>query len=359
MKFISLQTFVLFLFLPLSAKSPSSDTAYAILQNIKMPAELIAGVLPKSYQAALTLDGTVAEETAVALAGLSLPPPHYEEVFDKGKFTLRLADGPYAAQTRDLITGIVNPIAMIDLLLAGLLKYREPVQFDLLARETVLQKSVTELNGRTLVTVHLRPRGTRFGYSCEDRGGTLQETWLTALDCSIDLERHLATGIDMRKVVRVRGEAPADSGTRVHFQYRFEYETVDGHVLPAFLSVAINDSLALRVRARYRHERNALVFDAKEIFWRGDGSQSAASLRMLYGVYLFGRKKESAAHDLPPGKYALRLVSAARLAREAGNALAEGRIEAALEILRELSDQYKGTPQAIEAEKLLQGLSPY
>jgi hypothetical protein len=98
--------FILAAFLPVAARPALPDTAYAILQTIKTPQELVGGVLPSSYCASLALEGSLASEMEAALTGLGLPAPQYEEVFDKGRFTLRLANSAYTVPTRDLLSGI-------------------------------------------------------------------------------------------------------------------------------------------------------------------------------------------------------------------------------------------------------------
>ncbi|MDD5674688.1 MAG: hypothetical protein PHC61_11030 [Chitinivibrionales bacterium] len=346
---------LLLVFFQAGAKAPSADTAYAVLQSVKMPSQLITGVLPRSYRASVTLAGSLAAEMETACKQLELEAPQYEESFDNGKFTLRLANGAYPEQTRDLLGGIINPITMIDLLLAGVVKFKEPARFNLLMTETALQKNYAIVKNRSVATVHLRPRANRFGYACEDLGGRLVESWLSALDCTIDTAAHLVMELDLRKHVRVRGEAPApDSVPGVDYGYRFEYETINGHVLPAALYVTVNDTPTLSVKARYRRENKAVVFDQKEIYCRNrDGSPAA--IHMRYGVYRFTSGKETATATASP-KYAGRLLNAARLARSAGAALSDGHIEAALDFLHQLTTEYKGTPQAVEGEKLLQGL---
>ena len=112
---------------------------FAIVKSIKSPQELLFPFFPKKYCVPVTLSGKIADEMKSALDSLKLELPHYQEKFDGKSFNLVLGEEGYSTKTRELLSGILNPVELIDIVVSSVVKYREANKFSEIIRETKIQ----------------------------------------------------------------------------------------------------------------------------------------------------------------------------------------------------------------------------
>jgi len=307
------------------------------------------------------LSGPIADEMRRMLDKMDLTPPRFAEIMGRDRdLSLFIANDDYPLETRDLISGILNPTDMIDILLSSLLKYRNAEKFARIKDETTARLLREQGPGGPAFLVALAPRGQRFAYTYEDAGAAVHETWLTELSLLLDSASLRVHRIALRRCARsvtaAQEERPGiDTAAMV---YTIDYDSINGAVVPVRLALSVNGSAAVTVDATYRTERGYTVFDRRRICCSRKGTPEPSCLTMQYGAYTMGYAASASAQRKSQGRgrYAQRLAKAATLSRKAAEDLRKGNISAAVRALRTLIDSYPETPQAIEAEKVLAGL---
>ena len=315
--------------------------------------------MPRSYSVPVTLSGSVAEEMKQTLADMDLEEPRYNEILDRKKrFQLMLANEGYSAQTRDLLSGILNPIEMIDVVLTSIVRYREKELLNTMLRETNFEKKLTEKNGMPVWALIFTPKGKRFSYRYQDMGAYVEEVWLTKLILAVDTATMKAQQLLVKKHSRMFRADDDKQPVAVAKKYRYEfaYEEIGKATLPSKLSLHVNDSLTLTIGAAYKKLKNFVVFNNRNICYHFPG-RLPSCLTMSYGNY----DLQASPHVLKTtpaasGKHAKKIKQAAELARKASIALKNGKIDIAVRTMRAIAQSYRGTPQAVEAQKLLEGL---
>ncbi len=336
---------------------PKLSEPYKILARIQPPYSLVAKLLPRRYTVPVTLSGSIADEIALILDTIDIDAPLYTEQFDKKQgFSLRIANKHYPAKTRELLSGIINPIEMTEVILNAILKYGNRDVLLQLQNETIIE-SKTHPNQPTTLNVFLAPKGSRFCYEYRDMGAYLHESWLTSLSISIDTTTMLAKQLSLVKHSRTftgNQKEPAPIKT-VHQDYHFSYTAIGDNLLPAYLSCAIDSLETLSISATYRQMGTYTLFDERKITYRLPNS-SKANLILQYGTYNLDAPLKYLSKVIGSGTYVKMLERAAEHSRKARQALNNGNIQSAIFIMKDLVKNYPNTPQAVEAHKLLAGL---
>jgi hypothetical protein len=335
-----------------------SDTAYSALKfilSLKSPCELVAPYLPEGYSVAVTLAGSIADEMQSTLAALGLPRPRYRETYDgMGHFRLMLDNPDYPAETRDLLSGIINPIEMTETILRSIVKYRDEAGLRRMLAETTLRTATNRRGAAPRWELTFAPIGERFCYAYEDRGAVIAEEWLTELRLTADPRTRLVDEISLVKYLRTIDvhDAAKPAPVGAHFTYRIGYERHDTALLPRSLEVFIDSALSLTLTVAYRPEGGGLVLDSRAIC-TNQPSHAPACVTMTYGIYdrRWRALTEKNSARAPGGSTQLR--AAAALSLKASRAFSDGAIGKAVMHLRTLIRLYPATPQAIEARKLL------
>lgn len=340
-----------------SAGSAPLD-GYKLLRSVQSPVDLIVPHLPSAYTAQVSLTGDAVDEMGNALKKLNLGLPRYEEVFDAHhRFYLNLSNADYPLETRECITGILNPVEMMDIIINSALKYRDDNLFSIMTGETNISTVVEGVNPAKTIRIRLTPKGAYFSYSYEDEGVFARETWLTGLTLVMDSTSHRVAELVLNRRVRrfdasQREKPPMDS---LMTRYVFGYRSYDGAMLPAELTVWVNGTQTLAVFADYRAlEKRYMVFDSRKICSFDAGEASCITMR--YGDYKVHAIPQAVSRPTRPAAYAKSLEKAARLSREALLSLRDGNIEGAIRICKRIVEQCPETPQAVEARRLLSGL---
>jgi hypothetical protein len=340
------------------AKEKPPTDGYALLRSVQSPVDLLLPHLPRPYTVSVTLSGGVADEMNHTLEKLNLDTPQYEEVFDANRrFSLYLSNANYPLETRECITGILNPVEMMEIVMASALKYRNKDLFSIIMKETSASISMETIEGIRYYKVLVAPKGKYFAYSYEDKGNYARESWLTALTLVMDSASHRATELVLQKHARQfdavqKEKPPVDSFI---IRYSFVYQTSGGVVLPTDLKLWVNGVQTLSLSASYRVlDEKYRVFDIRKIC--SSVKDSASCLTMQYGAYRTGEIPAAIRKPLRPAAYAKDLERAALLSRDALNALRAGNIETAVRTCKKIVARYPETPQAVEARHLLSGL---
>jgi hypothetical protein len=340
-----------------SKEKPPVD-GYSLLRSVQSPVDLLLPHLPGSYTVAVALSGTAADEMKRTLEKLNLEAPQYEEVFNTNRrFYLNLSNANYPLETRECITGILNPVEMMDIVMTSAMKYRDNDMFSIIMKETNVSTSTETIDGTRIYNVRVVPKGRYFAYSYQDNGAYARESWLTALTLVIDSASRRPNELVLRKYARqfeaVRKEKPPVDSFLI--RYSFTYRSFDGIILPSDLGLWVNGAQTLSVSATYRViDGRYRVFDTRTICFRGP--DSASCLTMKYGRYRTGEIPAAVRKPLRPAAYAKDLERAAQLSRGALTSLREGNIETFIRICKKIVGQYPETPQAVEARHLLSGL---
>ncbi len=353
--------FCLLLQLPFAVTAKPSEKLsgpYLIISKIESPHDLLAGYLPRQYNASLTVSGSIADEMKPVLDTLKIEMPQYSELFDKKEgFRLVITNKEYTAQTRDLISGILNPIDMIGVVLNAVLQYRDLENLLQMQKETSVTEKTEKQNDTLFTTFTMRPSGDRFYYKYDDAGASIRETWLSRLTITIDAKTMLAHRLSVTRHARTfsaeqtgRPDAVATTHT-----YACGYTTVNQITVPCRLDISINEEPALRITASYRQVEKYILFDTRTIEYQLPGG-AGSDLVVRYGEYRFSQLPKTGQPVDASGAYASKLKKAAAHAREVAKALNRGDIQRAVSLLRNIIEYFPQTPQAIEAQKLLSGL---
>jgi hypothetical protein len=356
MKTIIISTCTLFVFIlysPLFAVEDKQPDGYALIKSIKSPQELLFPYFPKKYCVPVTLSGKIADEMKAALDSLKLELPRYNERFNGKAFDLILANEQYSSKTRELLSGILNPVELIDIVVSSVVKYREPGKFSELMRETKILRDTCTYAQEKAFKITLAPKGDRFAYSYQDMGAFVHESWLTMLTLTLDAKTRLVYELSTIRFSRTYGtgsEKPAPD--IMNARYLFVYESRDGMQLPHRLSVYFNNTEVFKLQASYRQQDKMFLFNNKEICTSLEGKP--ACLNVSYGDYVFSLCDTTGkAGRVQDKKYSQHLEKAAKLSQEAMEKMRSGKISDAIRLLQKLVEQYGETPQAVEAKKLL------
>ncbi len=340
-------------------KAPLPE-AYEMLRNVQSPDQVVFSRMPPQYTVPITLSGDIAEEMEKTLHDINLETPHYEEVLDKSRqFRLLLANRNYSLETRDLLSGVLNPAEMIDIVVSSVLKYRQDDQFRDIVDQTAITRSSGRLGKAAVVRFDLSPKGTYFGYDYEDMGAYIRESWLSSLTCVVDSATRCVYQLVVHKHSRTFAadqvrKPPVDSSV---LSYTFTYGVFDGVTMPSGLFLSVNGTTSLTLEATYRWQDKYMVFDTRKICYVNAKKAGAPTcLMMTYGAYRLAAEPSMPQHALNPSAYGRNLEKAARLSRDALSRLRSGKIDAALQILKRVAADFPETPQAVEARKLLDGL---
>jgi hypothetical protein len=340
-------------------KAPLPDS-YQRLRSLQSPDRIVLSRMPHHYTVPITLTGDIADEMEKNLKCIGLDAPRYMEILDKSQFRLLLANQNYSIETRDLLSGVLNPAEMIDIVISSVLKYRQEDQFHDIAEQTTL--SCTAGGQGTVPTVRydLAPKGKYFAYAYDDVGAYIRESWLSGLSCVADSATGCVYELTLNKNTRTFAadqtrKPPIDSSV---LSYKFAYAIFDDVSMPSGLTLTVNGVRTLTLEATYRWEGRFMVFDTRKICYVDSRKPSSAPvcLMMTYGTYQLNEATPSFAHPLNPDRYARNLEKAAALSRVAEDRLRSGKIEAAIQTLKTLAADFPETPQAVEARKLLEGL---
>ena len=326
---------------------------HAFIKSIKSPQELLFPHFPKKYCVPVTLSGRIADEMRIALDSLKMDLPTYNEFFDGKEFHLTLA---YAAKTRELLSGMLNPVEMIDIVVTSVVKYREGQKYEEIIRDTHVKRDSGSYNGRKALVVQLTPKGERFAYVYQDMGAFVTESWLTMMTLTIDAATNVVYELSTIRYSRTYGAnaAKKPSADITNARYVFNYDQKEGILLPSRLTVQFNNAEVLRIDVTYKKQDKVFVFVKKEICTSMGGIPMC--LIETYGDYKMGACDTTAGAQTQKKPYSKQLEQAAQLSRDASEKLRKGQISETIRLLQKLIEQYGGTPQAIEAKRLLSQL---
>ncbi len=338
---------------PLSAGDDRAglNAAYRTLSMIRSPYDMLARHLPARYTVPVTLSGPIADEITTSLGALKINSPAFEETFDgTGHFRLALKGSNVDSRTREMLSGILNPAEMTEAILGSVLRYREAASLLRMQQETHATMTSRKCGDTVLQTITLKPQGNRFSYTHSDMGSCITESWLTELSVTIDSSRHLVREVALLKTTRIAGDG--ENGTHSSFQrFIIGYSGTKGSELPARLDLVVNYRPTLTITAQYRPEKSFFVLDKRVMTCiLPDGSESHLSTD--YGAYRF--ELALGRNDRPES--GATLAEAAAYARKAAAAMTKGDIGRAVAIYRTIERSYPGTPQAVEARRLLSGI---
>ena len=335
-----------------------SATAHRVLERIHSPIDLAAPLLPPRYVVPVTLSGAVADEIVEALGGMGLEAPRYEEHMNRrGAFSLVLSNHSYSLDTREMLSGILNPLELIHVAVNAIVRYRNPETFARLAGETRATVQKAEPHDNSRCRIELWPLGERFAYEYRDRGTAVNETWLIGLTALVDTVENLIYELLQRKCsrefdIQQASPPPVDSITS---RYVFSYVDVDGHRLPSQLQLFVDGRPALELSVTYRRVEKYTLFETRTICRHSDDTGDTC-LVMHYGTYRFSRTGKATPRPTRPSRHTRDIARAADLAHRAAEALRKGDIAASFRLTRRLVDLYPDTPQAIEAKRILRGI---
>lgn len=354
--------FILLSFLLLVVTTASSkqklDESYAVITRIKSPTEMIADIFPKRYSVPVTLSGSIADEIVSILDSINIDKPSYSEYYErKNGFVLSITNEQFPSQTREMISGILNPIDMAGAILNSFLKYRETDNLIKIQNETTIDIKNVKYNDRIMKRIEINPKGTRFCYEYKDFGAYLHESWLSKMSIIIDSTTMLARELSLIKHLREHraGQQERPSPDTIHQRFVFTYSNMKGTTIPSRLDLYIDSLLTLTFSAQYRETEKYILFDRREItYFLID--KSSSDLVLQFQEYELNAEKMSVRKDKSLDKYGKKLKRAADYSRKATEALNNGRIQRAVQLMQIIIESYPHTPQAVEAQKLLSGL---
>ena len=342
------------------AEAQPVQDPYALLGTIRTPQELVSPHFPPRYRVEVALGGDVAAELHRTLSAMGLSTPRYEEVMTRtGEFRLEFNNDSWSLETKELLSGFLNPVEIMQLAITGLLRYRDDKGFAQLKEETRATVTLEERNGAAQYRIHLSPRGNRFGYEHTDYGTFMQERWLGAMTIEVDTLRRLVTEIEQMRLSRtttVAQSTPPVTDTAL-IRYRTTYGDSAAGSLPLQLVTEVNGTRAMTITAAYRTQGDYTVFDHRSICYESRPGRTGC-LTMRFGTYTFDaryvtRRSPPATRGAPRSR---KLEAAARLSQRASQHLRKGDIAAAARLFDRLAREYPDTPQGVEAQTLIETL---
>lgn len=350
---------ILFLCLFSLVKNPAGQQEpFELLKEIKSPGELLLPFIPKQYTVPVSLSGAIAEEMNATLKKLDLPEPQYLEVHKRqGRFQLILANEDYTDDTRGLLSGIMNPVEITETVLKSIIKYRDEKLLKKIIAETRIGIQDTVHNGMEMKRICFKPAGDFFDYSYEDMGSYIQEKWLSEMVLIFDPNTMLAHEISIVKHTRIYSAHQQEKPPSSSFsqKYSIEYDSINNAVVPIKLTLFIDTSASLSLSATYRIESQHVLFDKRSICYN-PASDTPSCVEIKYGDYSLNTIMPEYNYKAKHKRSVKKLKKAAALSIKASDALSDGYIQRAIRIMRLIVDNYPGTPQAIEAKKMLTGL---
>lgn len=352
---------VLIILLAISVSSFSKENKleqYKIFKDVRSSFDAALKYLPKEYTVPVHISGPVAEEILAQIDSLDIDKPGFIEHLDKDRrFRLLLANENYSSRTRELLSGILNPVEMIDAIMKSVLKYSEESFLKKLERETSFSKDTITIENKKFIRVTLKPSGTRFNYAYRDMGAYMIENWLTEMTLDIYPHNNLAaelTYVKHSRLTGTSGENKKETKISKH-TFRFRYSKIKDIEVPSSLRLYINDKPTAALSVKYREEDRYILFENRKVKYIISESKPV-ELIIDYGTYTFDKPPAPSGQITTNSKYSQNLKKAADRAREASQAISEGKLSTAANILKTIVDRYPGTPQAVEASRILTGL---
>jgi hypothetical protein len=346
----------LFLLTLITAAIAEESPEFKILKSIKAPQDLLFPHFPPRYCARAHLSGDVAEEMVTAIKNLQLESPFFREYFDGKEFHLYLANSNYPEQTRELLSGLLNPLELINMAVESVIKYKSEKGFAELREQAAATHEISDTDGRSVYRIKLTPRKEYFGYSYNDNGAYIDESWLKELTVVVDSSSGLVYEIDARRQDRhYTVEATEKPAAReIILKYVFSYEIRNGIPLPSEMSFFTNDEPVLEIKALYGEFGKETVFTRKTICVQQESQKSCLDI----GYTDFKGKACPSSKKRDTKIYNRKLEKAALLSKKAADLLRNGNISSSTSVLEELIEKYGDTPQAVEARRLLAKLPP-
>ena len=349
--------FIAILFSLTSAKESLIDQ-YRILKNLKSSLDVAQKYFPKEYTVPVYIDGEVADQILATVDSLGIEKPHFQEHLDKDKnFRLLLSNKNYTSSTREMLSGILNPIEMMDAVLKSVLRFSDESMLKKLQKKTLLKKENFTEDNQKLIRLTLVPKSSRFSYTYKDMGAYIFENWLTKLTVIIYENSNQIKELQYTRFSRL---TDAGATTRVtpkksEHKYNFKYIKVKGINMPSALRFYVNGKPTVALSVKYREEGAYTLFDSRSVKYILDGGKSVM-LNLSYGKYKYEAPQKNSGEITANPKYAKKLRKAAELSKKASLAISEGELTSATHILKNVISRYPGTPQAVEAKNILSGL---
>ncbi|NLG16704.1 MAG: hypothetical protein GX556_05170 [Fibrobacter sp.] len=324
---------------------------YAILKSIKAPQDLLFPHFPPRYCVQVQLSGPVAEEMTGAINKLQFESPVFRESFNGKEFNLYLANSNYPEQTRELLSGLLNPLELINMAVESVIKYKSENKFAELQDQTSASHEISSVNGRPVYKIRLIPKGNYFSYSYNDNGAFVEESWMKELTAVVDSALSLVYELSATKQQRQFSVDAVDkpSARESAVKYIFSYEFGTGVPLPSRMEFFSDGEPVLDISAVYGPLGDQIVFTRKTICVY-QGSEKAC-LELAHTDY--SCKACPSAKKRNPRFYNRKLEKAALLSKKAVDQLRNGNISVSTRVLEELVEKYGDTPQAVEARRLL------
>jgi hypothetical protein len=334
----------------LSNNALSAKTVSDYLGSIRSPQEILFPLMPQKYCVPVQLSGPIADEMSSALKNLSPEIPQFAESFEHRIFQFQITNNNFPEQKRELLSGVMNPLELIDIIVNSLLKFKTPEKFRELVAETT---SAIESSGGSTIRIILKPKGTRFSYFYEDNGAYIQESFLITMAVVLDTSTSLVKNISLTKVARQFGAQNTDqpSFDTTQIMYDFMYVPFQSHMLPSRLAIFTNGKPGIEIEVSYRSHGSLIVFEKKSV--RSIKGDTNAELRFTYGEYADTPCKFKTGNGPQVNR---RLLAAAELSRKVLENMRNGNISDAARNMRTLVEKYSDTPQAIEASRILSQL---
>ncbi|MGE5671635.1 MAG: hypothetical protein ACM31E_09335, partial [Fibrobacterota bacterium] len=312
--------------------------------------EILFPLMPQKYCVPVQLSGSIADEMSNALKNLSPEIPQFAESFEHRRFQFQITNNNIPEQKRELLSGVMNPLELIDIIVNSLLKYKSPEKCQELVAET---SSAIESSDRNTIRIVLKPKGTRFSYFYEDNGAYIQESFLITMAVVLDTSTSLVRNISLTKVARQFGAQSTDQPIfdTTKIMYDFVYTPFQSNTLPSRLAIFTNGKPGIEIEVSYRSHGSLIVFDKKSV--KSIKGDTNAELRFTYGEYVDTPCKFKTGNEAQVNR---RLLAAAELSRKTLENMRNGNISDAARNMRTLVEKFSDTPQAIEASRILSQL---
>ncbi|MFW5960661.1 MAG: tetratricopeptide repeat protein [Chitinivibrionales bacterium] len=330
-----------------------SESLIERMGRIKSVRTLLLQRLPEEYTVPVTLKGDLGKRVETCLDSMGFDSPGFYETYSRDEgFNLYIDNENMPPYTHRMISGILNPIEMSNVILNTFTSYRKYSVMKDLLKETVVKRKTIKEDGVEFLVMEFSPRDEKFKYASIDNGPAIRESWLDTMALKIK------GTMEVKEVMLVKHNVlhynNKKEKTRVKQGYSFDYKKIGKTLLPLEMRLFTDDTLSLKVNAEYRIADEEILFKNREIVFL-DREGNERRLIIEYGKYVFDSKRVDVREGQGDG-FSEEIIRAAEIAGEAQEALSEGEMDRAYLMYRRLLRRYPETPQAVEARELLKGL---
>ncbi|MFP4522080.1 MAG: hypothetical protein ACLFQK_08050 [Fibrobacterota bacterium] len=317
----------------------------------------------RSYHALLEQDGLNCYSVPLSVEGKfynriiketekrGLSKPVFREKFQSGKgYSIIPANTEYSSIMRSLIADMFTPEKIFNYILNSFEQKRSPENYSEFKKSTESELTFDSLSGLYEVTFSARP-GEKPDYHSEASGDTIRESWNDRFLFIIDPKDNLVRKITVRKINIEKDRLTGETISKKSDESRISllYREFNGRIVPGKLLFTSPGHSRIILEAEYKHEQGYILFKSKSLRFYQSENSAPERAYISYGSYLIN----SCGSEVSKNKNS---SEASDIFTRAQKEVFLGNTKKARKLLEKITEEYRGTIEAREAEDILQSL---